>query len=201
MATPDNPIQHNAHWQAQRPELINAYGELTALIEANASSQDLLDAYLRMKRLSASVFQSLLLASIPDHGAAWVAVRQSVEQRMQEKYAGLLPEWALKVPYGSAVHKQLFCILIDRQGAPVPGDYLRIVTADAVHAERRVRELRELGLDVIAAKASGNDTYSLDSARVNLAVVPTIVVNTVRANKKITEEERKRLQAIAEEGR
>jgi hypothetical protein len=169
---------------------------MSRLLDGDSPIQDLLDAYLRTKRLSARAYQSLILGSIPDHGAAWAAVRQSIEQGIRERYSGLLPEWALKVPYGSTTHQQLFCILLDRRGGPVPADYLRIVTGDAVHAERRVRELRELGLDVVATKSSGDDTYSLASADVDLGVVPTIVGNNIRANKKIPDAERRELQDV-----
>ncbi|MGY1709128.1 hypothetical protein ACI8AC_06410 [Geodermatophilus sp. SYSU D00758] len=191
-----NSSKHDATWRSLRGELHTAYEDMSRLLDGDSRIQDLLDAYLRTKRLSARAYQSLILESIPDHGAAWVAVRQSVEQGIQERYAGLLPEWALKVPYGSATHKQLFCILLDRRGGPVSADYLRIVTADAVHAERRVRELRELGLDVVATKSSGDDTYSLASADVDLGVVPTLVGNNIRANKKIPDAERRELQDI-----
>jgi hypothetical protein len=186
-----------ARWRSSRGELKRSYEELLQLLDEDASAQDLVHGYLRAKRLSALAYQSLMLASIPDHRAAWDAIRRSVGQALEEQYSGLLPDWALKVPYGSDTHRTLFCILAERRGEPVSADYLRVVTADAVHAERRVRELREIGLDVVAAKVHGYDSYTLTSLDVSAAVVPTIAVNHIRANKSLSDQECKRLQDIA----
>ncbi|MGY1784687.1 hypothetical protein [Geodermatophilus sp. SYSU D00698] len=191
-------VQGDASWWRLRGELKTAYEDLVQLLGDESRFQDLLDAYLKTKRLSATAYQALILRSIPDHSMTWAAVRQSLDQGIRERFAGLVPDWALKVPYGSKTHEQLFCILIDRRGEQVPADYLRIVTADAVHAERRVRELRELGLGVVALKSGGEDAYSLKSADVDLSVVPTIVANQIRANKKISESERRALQEIVD---
>ncbi|MEU4692396.1 hypothetical protein [Actinoplanes sp. NPDC023714] len=184
-------------WRSAKKELKRSYEELLALLDDESSTQDLLHGYLRAKRLSAVAFQSLMLASIPDHRAAWDAIRKSVGQALDERYSGLLPDWAIKVPYGSDTHRMLFCILAEHRGEPVSADYLRVVAADAVHAERRVRELREIGLDVVAAKANGRDSYTLTSFDVDLDVIPTIAVNHIRAYKGIPETEKKRLQDIA----
>ena len=189
--------KHLARWRFVRGELERAYEELLQLLNDDASTQDLLHGYLRAKRLSAQAYQSLMLASIPDHVAAWDAVRKSVGHALEERYSGLLPAWALKVPYGSDTHRTLFCLLAERRGEPVPADYLRVVAADAVHAERRVRELREIGLNVVAAKAQGYDSYTLTGFDVNMTVIPTIAVNHIRANKTLSDKESRRLQDIA----
>lgn len=189
--------KHLTKWRSSRGELKRSYEELLQLLNEDSSTQDLLHGYLRAKRLSAQAFQSLMLASIPDHRAAWEAVRKSVGHALVARYSGLLPEWALRVPYGSDTHRTLFCLLAEWRGEPVSADYLRVVAADAVHAERRVRELREIGLNVVAAKAHGYDSYTLTSFDVNLAVAQTIAVNHIRANKALPDRESKRLQDVA----
>jgi hypothetical protein len=57
---------------------------------------------------------------------------------------------------------------------------LRVVTGDSVHTERRVRELRELGLDVQTSKDSGYDYYTLGSLDVDTSFVPVIVANLIK---------------------
>ncbi|MEU6741911.1 hypothetical protein [Streptosporangium sandarakinum] len=182
-----------AKWIKMKPELLDAYSMLVAQLKSSNSSQDLLDAYLAAKRLAADAYQALLRSNIPDHEASWKTVRQTLEYEMNRRYGSVLPEWALKVPYNSVTHQELFALLAERIGESVPADFLRIVTADAVHAERRVRELRELGLDIVSAKVADADTYTLTSFEVNVAYVHSIAANTIKANKKISSKERETL--------
>ncbi len=180
-------------WLRQRPELVDAYSELVEQLKNSASHQDLLDAYLTAKRASAVAFQSLLRANIPKQETAWHTIRHTLEYEMDREYGRVLPDWATKIPYSSRTHQELFSLLADRLGEPVPADYLRVITADAVHAERRVRELRELGLPVIPAKVADSDTYTLRSLELDKSYIHSIARNTIKANKNIPDSERQRL--------
>src|SRR5207247_1102148 len=65
-------------------------------------------------------------------------------------------------------HRDLFAYLSMRVGESVPAAMLRVLTGDAVHTERRARELRDLGLDVEAARSGGADAYVLRSVQPSL---------------------------------
>ncbi|MEU0564753.1 hypothetical protein ABZ297_05035 [Nonomuraea sp. NPDC005983] len=183
-------------WKRLRPDLLDAYSTLVEQLKGSTSHQDLLDAYLAAKRLSAAAYQALLRANIPDQETAWQTVRHTLEYEMEREYGHLLPDWARKIPYNSRTHQELFSLLAERLGQAVPGDYLRVVTADAVHAERRVRELRELGLPVVSAKMAETDTYSLRSVEIDKSYIHSIVTNTVKANRSIPEAEKKHLLSL-----
>lgn len=183
-------------WNHLRPNLLDAYSILVEQLKGSTSNQDLLDAYLAAKRLSATAYQALLRANIPDQDTAWQTVRHTLAYEMDREYGHVLPDWARKIPYNSRTHQELFSLLAERLGQPVPGDYLRVVTADAVHAERRVRELRELGLPVVPAKVAEADTYTLRSLEIDKSYIHSIATNTVKANKSIPEAEKKRLLSV-----
>ncbi len=69
--------------------------------------------------------------------------------------------------------------------------FLRMVTADSVHAERRIRELRELGIDIRTSKENGFDFYILGSLNVDVSFVPSIVGNQIKKNKTLGRAKRK----------
>ncbi|MEV0971239.1 hypothetical protein [Microtetraspora glauca] len=185
-----------AQWSRLRPELLDAYSTLIDQLRESASHQDLLDAYLAAKRVSAIAYQALLRANIPKQDTAWQTVRQTLDYEMDREYAHVLPDWARKIPYNSRTHQELFSLLAERLGEPVPADYLRVIAADAVHAERRVRELRELGLPVVTAKVAEADTYTLGSLDLDKSYIHSIARNTIKSNKNIPEEEKKHLLSL-----
>ncbi|MGW2944753.1 hypothetical protein [Streptomyces sp. NPDC001226] len=120
-------------------------------------------------------------------------MREQLAKELSDRYGELIPDKYLKVPYGSRVHEELFTILLDHQGSPVPAMMLRIISADSVHTERRMRELRELGLDIIARKAQGVDVYTLQSLQIDLDLLPSIPKNLISQDKGLAKEEREAL--------
>lgn len=173
----------HARWTESAIAVADLYDHLAQLIRTSSSVQDLTDQYLASKRAGAVAFQNLLRSRIPDHDTEWLTVRNTIAYEMTRRYSDDLPEWALRVPYGSSLHRELFSLLLERVGDSVAADYLRIITGDAVHAERRVRELRELGLSVSPTSAAGTDSYRLASDAVDLRFVPRIVANTIKSRK------------------
>jgi len=89
------------------------------------------------------------------------------------------------VPYGSEVHEKLFQILLQRFDIDVPAGLLRVLTHDSVHTERRLRELRELGLDIGTSNSSGIDMYRLKSLNIDTSFIPRIVYNNAQRKKHI----------------
>ena len=76
----------------------------------------------------------------------------------------------LKVRRYARTHAALLGYLADNVGEPVLASRLRIVTGDQVHTERRVRELRDLGLAVTWKSTMSENHYVLESLEPNVGV-------------------------------
>jgi hypothetical protein len=61
------------------------------------------------------------------------------------------------------VHPILFAYLARHIGEPVTASRLRLLTGDQVHTERRLRELRDLGLPLDSEQYADDDQYVLRS--------------------------------------
>lgn len=157
-----------------------AVAQLLDQLQSETSTEDLLDSYLYAKRLLAESMQAFIRAGLTESNETFSNLRKQIQAEIKRRYAGRIPDRYLKVPYGSRVHEELFAILLQRQGVPVQAALLRVVTGDSVHTERRVRELRELGLDVQTSKDSGYDYYTLGSLNVDTSFVPAMVANLIK---------------------
>lgn len=181
------PNQHPdpaADWHQLRPDtLLAVEGVVGLLKQDDADAQNLLDAYLYAKRLLAESMQALARTDLPAKCATFRDLRAQLAERMAEEYGGRIPERYLTVPYGSRTHEELFATLLRRLGQPVTAALLRVVTREAVHTERRTRELRELGLDIVTSREGGNDVYTLRSLELDTTLIPTIIANNLRDRK------------------
>ncbi|WP_405018426.1 hypothetical protein OHV05_16875 [Kitasatospora sp. NBC_00070] len=168
------------------------------LSEPDASPQDLIDAYLFAKQVLAESMQALLRDQLPESCPAFRELRERLSETLTEQFGGRIPAKYLKVPYGTRIHEELFSILLQRAGEPVPAMMLRIIAADSVHAERRMRELRELGLDIHAGKAQGTDVYTLCSLEIDPSLTPSIIGNLIKKDKSLPKQEKDALLASLE---
>lgn len=181
-------------WHSLKPGSLYAVEQLRDQLAAPKESlQDIIDTYLIAKRALAESMQALLRESLPERCDTFHDLREQLAKELSDRYGELIPDKYLKVPYGSRVHEELFTILLDHQGSPVPAMMLRIISADSVHTERRMRELRELGLDIIARKAQGVDVYTLQSLQIDLDLLPSIPKNLISQDKGLAKEEREAL--------
>ncbi|MTD15135.1 hypothetical protein GIS00_14420 [Nakamurella sp. YIM 132087] len=187
-------------WTSYIDDLDSMLESLRLGIQQDSAPEDLVQDYLRLKRKSAQAFKALVVENLRDYRTEWHTARSTLEYEMYRLYEGVVPDWALKVPYGSETHYQLFCVLVERIGRPVAADHLRVVTADAVHAERRVRELREIGLDIDTSKVSGRDSYVLKSLNVDVALAPHVVANLVKNSPKLGADKLPLLRRVEEVG-
>ncbi|MFF3842267.1 hypothetical protein [Streptomyces sp. NPDC001930] len=153
---------------------------LEQLQNSEASEQSILDAYLYAKRLLAESTQALLRAGLPERYEPFHEMRSNLEEELKHRYGHRIDAKYLTVPYGSRVHELLFTVLVQHLGEPVTADYLRVVTADSVHAERRTRELRELGLRVESKKINSGDVYILSNLELDFDLIPAIIKNNIR---------------------
>lgn len=176
----------------------SAASALELLSEALGASeeipQDLFDAYLYAKRSLADAMQAFAREHLPADGArVFHELRERISAAAKARFSGEVPERYLQVPYGSRTHTELFSLLYQHQGSPVSAGKLRVITADSVHTERRMRELRELGLDIQAAKSLGGDVYVLRSLGVDDSYLESIVVNNIKRDKKLPAADRSKL--------
>lgn len=171
-------------WNRLRIEAAVAVKELLEQLEVGESAQDAFDTYLRAKSVTAEAMQARMRQHLPERCDTFHDLRERLGAEIIRRYKDAIPEKYLRVPYGSRTHEELFSVLLDNRGTPVPAARLRIVTADSVHTERRTRELRELGLDIDATKANGDDVYTLRSLEIDTEKIRSIVRNNVEKDKK-----------------
>lgn len=183
-------------WTLLKPDTELAVGKLLEQLRSETSGQDLLDAYLFAKKLLAESMQAFIRIGLEEPDQTFRDLREKLGEEIHRRYRRHIPERYLRVPYGSSVHEQLFKLLLQRQGQPVQADLLRIVTADSVHTERRVRELRELGLDIRSSEESGQNLYTLGSLTIDTSFIPSIVRNVVKKDSGLTAKERQSLLGL-----
>ncbi|MFD7451564.1 hypothetical protein [Kitasatospora sp. NPDC059827] len=187
-----------ADWHRLKPDTAIAVGGVLDLLrngDAQDDAQNLLDAYLYAKRLLAESMQALVRTGLPVESDTFRDLRAQLAARMAEEYGERIPERYLTVPYGSRTHEELFSMLLRRFKQPVSAALLRVVTRDSVHTERRTRELRELGLDIVPSREGGSDVYTLRSLELDTSLIPTIITNNLR-DKKASEQEKKAAAAV-----
>lgn len=180
-------------WARLKPDTELAVGTLLEQLRSETSGQDLLDAYLFAKKLLAESMQAYIRIDLEVPNGTFRDLREKLLGEIRRRYRAHIPDRYLRVPYGSSVHEQLFTLLLQRQGQPVQADLLRIVTADSVHTERRVRELRELGLDIRSSEESGQNLYTLGSLAIDTSFIPSIVRNIVKKDSGLTARDRQSL--------
>src|SRR5689334_15870865 len=134
-------------WDREKARAIESLGTLVELmIDAEPGDRRLIAAYLEAKRVLAKAFQALHVERYS--GAADLGeVKSLLERAMATNYSGLPPQYLNLRGFG-AVHDLIFAYLKHRVGQDVSADELRMLTGDAVHTERRARDLRVLGLQL-----------------------------------------------------
>lgn len=194
MPNRDNPSEE---WARLKPDTAIAVGELSRQIESAAPNRELVDAYLYAKRLLAEAMRAFVRMELPERCNEFHKGLAEIYSEMRRRYAGKVPDAYLAVPYKSRVHEELFCLLHQGIGEEVPGSLLRTVTADSVHTERRIRELRELGFSIVSSESEGIDFYRLESADPSFLMIPSIIMK-VATRKKFREMPRERLRQLLE---
>lgn len=170
-------------WTRLKPDAVIAVDELSRKLEGAASSRELIDAYLYAKQLLAEAMRAYVRMELPERCEEFHTRRAELGEEIRRRYAGKVPDTYLAVPYESRVHEELFCLLHRRVGEEVPGSLLRTVTADSVHTERRIRELRELGFSIASSESEGIDFYILMSTEPDYSMIPSIIKNVARRKK------------------
>lgn len=142
-------------WGSSRRSAITATQILLELMEdASSDRSRLIQGYLDAKRQLAAAFQALAMDGLPDDSAFGELVDR-LEMTMTATFPHIPSRYRLIRGFGAA-HRRLFVYLADRQGQEVSIDELRLLTGDAVHTERRLRELRDLGAGITMTESGGH---------------------------------------------
>ena len=171
----------------------------SALVRSQVDRSDvdferLLDGYLEARRSLARQFCLVAQRYLLRGNSLLEMTRKRIQQRMAELYDDRIPG-KYKVVHGyTSVHPILLQYLSQHLGNPVRSSKLRILTADQIHTERRVRDLRELGFDVEWKKVSDEDQYVLASIEPDLDKAAAVQVRkNIRKDKKFDKTEKERL--------
>lgn len=114
----------------------------------DAFTDDLARDYHLLRTTLAFSFRDLALAALPAPTPSYADLRQTVQAEMRRLFEGRVDSSLLRVTGYTSPHPQLYALLMANVGQAVPAWRLRILTNDAVHTERRTRELRDLGLTI-----------------------------------------------------
>lgn len=170
--------------------------------QSEVEFERLLDGYLEARRSLARQFCLVAQHHLLRGHTLLETTRKRIEQRMAELFGSRVPEKYLVVHGYTSVQPILLQYLAQHAGNPVRSSKLRVLTADQIHTERRVRDLRDLGFQVEWKKVSDDDQYVLASVEPDLDVAAALQVRkNIRDDKKLAKQEKDRLlKAIGQEG-
>jgi hypothetical protein len=180
----------NSRWHEKRKSATDATAALVELLEDDSvDARRLVIGYLDAKGQLARAFQALA-EDLWFDPAPIERIKSQLETAMQELYPELPAKYKLVRGYGR-VHQLLFAFLSQRVGQEVSSDELRVLTGDAIHTERRARDLRELGLLLETYDNGGVTVYVLrDAIPSSSQGARNLASGNVRDDKSLSEAER-----------
>lgn len=141
-------------WSGLRPGAIEAARMLSeALEDDEIDSATLLRMYASSKRELAQAFQALAAETLVDDRPFAMLVAR-LDSAAEAMFPSVPAKYRTVTGFGTS-HRRLFGYLASRHNEDVPIEELRLLTADAVHTERRLRELRDLGLNLLMLDVGG----------------------------------------------
>ncbi len=173
-------------WTKLRASALDSVATLNELLaDADVGDRRLISGYLEAKRVLAAAFEAFSVEKYSDPAVIECA-KGAIEAEMVRRYPGVSPKYLKVRGYGES-HARLLAYLVQRAGTDVAAGELRMLTGDAVHTERRTRELRDLGFLLDALHIAGNDVYLLRSPEPDLeAASAYLVAKNVKADRSLT---------------
>ncbi|MFK0003395.1 hypothetical protein [Paenarthrobacter sp. NPDC090522] len=184
-------------WSRQRSLAKESLGVLLELLEDDAvSDRRLVLGYLEAKRSLAKAFEAHAVEKYAD-SSVMEAVIRSLTHVMRMSYPQVEDRYLRVVGFGR-VHELLLAYMVPRAGLDIPSDELRMLTGDAIHTERRARDLRDLGFKLEAFDGTLGPTYKLNEAIPDLDVgAASLIRRNIRNDKAIDNSTKQRLLAEA----
>lgn len=182
-------------WKILRVSAANALSDLQALLkDPDAVGTELVQAYVTAKSTLANAFEAYASERY-EQDTTLTAVCAAIEKEMAARFTGVNARY-LKVRGFGRSHRVILGLLAERVGQPVSVGELRMLTGDAVHTERRARELRALGLDIEAKHTAGTDVYVLKSVVPDVSSASReLVVKNIREDGRLSDTARSALIA------
>jgi len=179
-----------ATWRGRRPTALDAVERLRQLLsEGDAEDRRLVVAYLDAKRVLASAFESFAVERYSDP-TVLEETKRRVEAQMRASYGHMSARYLRVRGFGTS-HAILIAYLARSVGTEVSSAELRMLTGDAVHTERRARELRDLGYDLEARHTGGTDVYVLRSREADAkAGAAMLVARNIREDRGLSADQR-----------
>lgn len=135
----------------------DAVGVLASLLENEATdSLRLIRGYLDARRQLSDAFQQFASDEF-DNKDLW----RSLLTQASLTPGGRLPGGTRKLETLGTVHRLMFSLLVRQGEQGADAEWLRLLSGDAVHTERRLRELREAGIEIDSIRAAGANVYRL----------------------------------------
>lgn len=182
-------------WGSSFARARGALRELEEILDDDVfEDRSLIVAYVEAKRRLAEAMQAFAISRYADV-EPMLRVRRQLETFMAETYLDV-PERNLRVLGFGAVHEILLAYLMSRPGTEVSADELRILTRDAVHTERRARDLRDLGFRITSRKSAGLQVYVLEDPVPDIGRASAVLVaKNLREDKSLSRPVREKLLA------
>jgi hypothetical protein len=177
------------NWTRLRASASDSVATLSELLaDGGTDDRRLVLGYLEAKRVLAAAFEAFAVERYAD-SAVLENAKAAIEREMARLYPAV-PAKYLKVRGYGEVHARLLAYLSQRAGTDVSAGELRMLTGDAVHTERRARELRDLGYALDARHVAETDVYVLQSNDPDLAAVCAyLVAKNIKGDKSLTKDE------------
>lgn len=170
-----------------------------ALGRTDHFSEALAEEYQRQKRALAASFQRMAVAVTKPPIRSFEQLCSDVVEKMHSAFAGQVPSQLLRIPNYGTPHPELYDFLCENSGLDVPMWRLRMLAADAVHTERRLRGLEELGLNIKKHQIDGDMYYCLTNVEPDLDYAAALHLrNQARKQRSIPKSEKTRIINLAE---
>lgn len=164
------------------------------LSDRSVDERRLVAGYLDAKRQLAQAFEAMARERYPSD-EVMQRIRGTIERKMWALYPDL-PRPYLRVKGFARVHERILEYLAVRVGEDVAADELRILSGDAVHTERRARELRDLGLELVTREVDGLAYYRLVSLDPDAgSAAANLMTKNIRGDSKLSGDEKEALIA------
>lgn len=182
-------------WPPERTRALKSTAVLVEVLgDPDVDDGRLMAAYLEAKLTLADCFEMFAREKYGDPGPL-ESLRSMVAGQIEFRFP-FLPEPLVQVRRFGPVHQRIFNYLVQQVGRDVSGSDLRTLAGDAVHTERRARELRDVGMRLATRATAGRSIYVLESASPDLRLAAWLQASrAVRAAVGMSEADREGLLA------
>ncbi|MFD7750631.1 PIN-like domain-containing protein [Streptomyces sp. NPDC059757] len=157
-----------------------------------------LESYTHTTRQLHQDMREIIHEELPENCDEFHQILDSISEHLTSSYGGRIPQKYLYPHHRSRTHELFFSLLLQRLGEDVPVVLFQALSDHGIHTERRIRELRELGMDIESTRTEYGMTYRLNSLEIDPAAAKSIVRRNISMNKSLSLSKREALLAELE---